>query len=303
MAFWRVARSLNTLLDQLNAASPHRSKASDGSIGDAAHASRSSDHNPWFVLAGERLVTARDYTHDPANGMDCEALYQALVRSRDPRIKYIIWNKTITSGDGETKPWQRRAYFGSNSHTKHLHLSVQDDARCDQGHAWNLGAFATGTFVPAPAAPRPTPAAPAPKAQKQWTDLLREGDEGPGVGWLQDELRRVGFDPGPRDQQFGKKVGDALQAFQLAAFGPNADDRIMGDQTRNALPRTPNYPGPNAWKFQEKLRDRGWRITVDGDWGPKSAAVLRAFQTEKPGLTRDGNPGPSSWAALWNRSK
>ena len=42
---WRVARSLDVLLGQLNALAPERSKASDGSIGDAAHASRSSDHN------------------------------------------------------------------------------------------------------------------------------------------------------------------------------------------------------------------------------------------------------------------
>ena len=37
---WRIAKSLDTLLAQLNALAPHRSKLSDGSIGDAAHATR-----------------------------------------------------------------------------------------------------------------------------------------------------------------------------------------------------------------------------------------------------------------------
>jgi hypothetical protein len=45
---WRVARSLEVLLGQFNAACPGRSKASDGSIGDAAHATRDSDHKPWY---------------------------------------------------------------------------------------------------------------------------------------------------------------------------------------------------------------------------------------------------------------
>lgn len=125
MASWRVARSLDHLLAQLNDAAPDRSRASDGSIGDAAHASRNSDHNPWVVYGGLGVVTARDFTHDPADGLDCEDLYQALVSSRDPRIKYIIWNRTITSGATGSAPWTRRSYAGSNPHDKHLHLSVQ----------------------------------------------------------------------------------------------------------------------------------------------------------------------------------
>ena len=32
---WRVAKSLNVLLDQINAIAPNRDKSSDGSIGDA----------------------------------------------------------------------------------------------------------------------------------------------------------------------------------------------------------------------------------------------------------------------------
>ena len=69
---WRVAKSLLKLRDQINAHAPKRSKKSDGYIGDAAHASRSSDHNPWVKDGKMGVVTAADFTHDPAGGFDAE---------------------------------------------------------------------------------------------------------------------------------------------------------------------------------------------------------------------------------------
>jgi len=115
MASWRVAKSLDTLLGQLNSAFPKRSKKSDGSVGDLAHASRASDHNP----NASGVVTARDFTHDPAGGLDCNWLAAQLVASKDPRIKYVIWNRRIWNAKSG---WV--AYRGSNPHDKHLHLSV-----------------------------------------------------------------------------------------------------------------------------------------------------------------------------------
>ena len=87
MIAWRVARSLVRLIDQCNAAWPNRSKVSDGTIGDAAHATRASDHNPWY---GPGIVTAADITHDPAHGADMHKLAASLVASRDRRIKYCL---------------------------------------------------------------------------------------------------------------------------------------------------------------------------------------------------------------------
>lgn len=118
---WRVAGSLLKLRDQIDAAWPRRNRASDGTIGDAAHRRQgaSSDHNPWV---DEGVVTALDITHDPDNGPDCNRIAEALVASRDRRIKYIIWNRRIVSATRE--PWKWRPYSGSNPHTHHLHLSV-----------------------------------------------------------------------------------------------------------------------------------------------------------------------------------
>lgn len=144
---WRVARSLDVLLGQLNARFPHRSKLSDGSIGDAAHASRSSDHNPWY---GPGIVTARDYTHDPKGGVDINRLSDELAASRDPRIKYVIANGMILDSRPGNRPWQWVRYTGSNQHTKHLHLSVMDNPSCDDTRPWNLPMLGG-------AAPAPTP--------------------------------------------------------------------------------------------------------------------------------------------------
>lgn len=130
---WRVARSLDVLLAQLNERAPHRSKVSDGSIGDAAHAARVSDHNP--DAAG--IVHARDFTHDPAGGLDCHRLAAQLVASRDARIKYVIWDRRIWQGS-----WQ--PYSGIDDHTHHLHLSVVAGPAADTTTPWNLG---TGGFL------------------------------------------------------------------------------------------------------------------------------------------------------------
>jgi len=140
---WRVAKSLDVLLAQINAYAPNRSKVSDGSIGDAAHASRSSDHNPWY---GPGIVTARDYTHDPVHGMNCQFLADQLTTSGDKRIKYVIWNHRI---------WEHgwTAYNGANPHDHHLHLSVVASPACDDTSLWRLPMFGGASSAPPPKPP------------------------------------------------------------------------------------------------------------------------------------------------------
>lgn len=127
----RAAYSLDTLLGQLNALAPGRNKASDGWIGDADHQNRNSDHNPWYPPPNGGIVTARDFTHDPAHGLDCHRVAATLVANGDSRIKYLIWNRRIwTPGVG----W--RNYTGANPHTSHLHLSVVASAANDSTRPW-----------------------------------------------------------------------------------------------------------------------------------------------------------------------
>lgn len=134
---WRVARSLDTLLAEINAAAPNRDKAADGSIGDTAHSSRASDHNP--NPAG--VVRARDFTHDPGT-FDAHALAE---RVRLLGIKghpalgpgaYVISNGRIASA---TYGWAWRGYSGSNPHAHHAHVSVATAAAgYDSTRPWGV---------------------------------------------------------------------------------------------------------------------------------------------------------------------
>lgn len=135
---WRLANSLNRLRDQVNAAYPNRSKASDGTIGDAAHAAGASDHNP----NGAGVVCAMDITNSPQTGFDVHALADRLRVNRHPDLKYIISNRRIA---GAWTGWAWAPYNGSNPHTQHAHFSVgrgndgQSTPPYDDTNDWALG--------------------------------------------------------------------------------------------------------------------------------------------------------------------
>ena len=110
---------------------PMRSQASDGICASPQHTAQNptSDHE-----TGEAV----DITHDPAHGCDCNVLVTRVIARRDPRIKYVIWNRTIwRSYDKPGLPaWTPQRYTGSNPHTKHAHFSIKREARNDTSPWW-----------------------------------------------------------------------------------------------------------------------------------------------------------------------
>lgn len=52
-------------------------------------------------------------------------------------------------------------------------------------------------------------------------------------------------------------------------------------------------------RWQQRMADRGWKITVDGYYNDQDKAVASAFQHEK-GLVPDGRIGPNTWRAAWS---
>lgn len=113
---------------------PNRRKTSDGWIGDPAHAARTSDHNP----NSNGVVQAEDITND--NGL-AQLIWEHLLRSRDPRIKYVIFNKQMFSSYPVRgfSAWAVRPYTGINGHITHMHLSVQDSPRLyDDASPWGF---------------------------------------------------------------------------------------------------------------------------------------------------------------------
>lgn len=207
---WRLAKSLEGLRSQVNALYPNRSKASDGTIGDEAHASRSSDHNPWVkITEGGKtvgIVSGMDLTHDPDDGMDSYALADTIRLSGDKRLKYVISNGRIASA---TKGWAWRVYTGKNKHDHHVHVSVQPDkALYDDTTPWAL-------------TPRTTPA-----STTEVQPLLAIGSKGAFVKVMQALLVKAGIAV-VVDSNFGAKTEKAVKAFQRKR-GLLADGRVGG---------------------------------------------------------------------------
>lgn len=209
---WRLARSIDTLLAEVNASFPHRSKKSDGGIGNAEHASRSSDHNPWVKdHNGQPVVTAYDFTHDPDGGLDSERLAEALLATKDPRIKYVISNRKIAAGHNGPSPWAWRKYGGANPHNHHVHVSVEDtEALYDMTEPWDL------TIGEAPKA--------NPVNTVQKLPVLSKGDNGEPVKLLQEGLNAHGATL-KVDGDFGGATDRAVRLFQKTQ-GLDPDGRV-----------------------------------------------------------------------------
>lgn len=184
---WRTAKSLDVLRAQINAEFPGRDKSADGTIGDEAHSSRASDHNPNSA----RVVCAMDITHDPAHGLDAGKVADTLRLSGDPRIKYVISNRRIANSG---KPW--RKYTGSNPHDHHFHVSVHGNY--DSTAPWEIGERGTDILAVLRNTVSPKPA----------RQFLVKGSKGADVERLQAILKiKV-------DGEFGPKTEAAVKTFQ-----------------------------------------------------------------------------------------
>jgi hypothetical protein len=108
------------VLRQATALKPKRMKASDGLLPSAAHMKQSptSDHNTGYAV---------DLTHDPKHNIDCADIFEKL--KEDKRVKYLIFKGKIWSKERADEG--NRKYTGSNQHTKHLHISINDDMGTD----------------------------------------------------------------------------------------------------------------------------------------------------------------------------
>lgn len=125
---------------------------------------------------------------------------------------------------------------------------------------------------------------------------------------------------GGRVQTIEGNTGDAVKrrvrsAAVIAGYGRPAYDN--GDGRAPSKPAKPDVKAPpwpgrylryrpgqpmmrgaDVERWQRRMRDRGWRLDVDGIYGPQSAGVCRNFQAEKR-LEVDGVVGPQTWRAAW----
>jgi len=219
---WKLSPALVRLRDEINAAYPTRSKASDGSIGDTAHSARKSDHNPdsaGWVRAID--VTEWDPGTPNVDGDDvAEALAEFLRASKDPRVKYVIWRGRMFASyaTASRKAWTWGRYTGPNGHFKHCHVSVVADARGLDPKAWG---FHEGT------APAPSTGSGIPH------DVIREGAKGDKATAIQYTLNFLGHRCAV-DGVWGPNTTAAVKAFQAAckSLGSKVTvDGVWGPQT------------------------------------------------------------------------
>lgn len=133
MTDWILISALKVLFAAFDALAPGRDRASDGSIGDAAHEREVSDHNPDEtgsvpIHDADHLneVHAIDVDDDlRVPGLTMERVVQFLLaRCRsgaEKRLRYIIYNRRIWRA---SNGWFQETYTGPSAHTEHAHFSA-----------------------------------------------------------------------------------------------------------------------------------------------------------------------------------
>lgn len=146
---FEVVPSLWQLLLEVEARILNRPTASDGTVASRRHdeVSPNSDHTPKPKDAPKGWVRAGDITVTQEQG---DMLTEFLRQSRDPRIKYVIWDRQMFSSYSNSRrnAWEWGAYGGSNGHTTHVHISVNADNQNDDS-PWGLGDIEGGADMAA----------------------------------------------------------------------------------------------------------------------------------------------------------
>lgn len=227
------------------------------------------------------------------------------MHSAELGIQCIIHRRRIWSSSGGPD-W--RPYTGVAAHFDHGHIEwVPGSANADQAEM--VARFERILGDPSPIRPDGhviDPPKPSTPDVSEWREIAigqvsEKGTRGEQCRSDQAALIDKGFPVGPTgaDGFWGENAVNAARAFQAAA-GIGVDG-AFGSQSRVQINRVPSWNGRGARDVQQRLKDRGWKINVDGAWGPKSAAILKKFQKEK-GLVADGLYGPATWTALWTRN-
>jgi hypothetical protein len=118
----QLSKAAEALRNQINERYPSRDKASDGWLGDSAHASRPSDHNPD---AKTGVVRAIDVDRDLSGRAKPDLMPYLADQIRecaklDDRISYVIFDAKIAS---KKSRWVFKPYDGINAHRHHCHVS------------------------------------------------------------------------------------------------------------------------------------------------------------------------------------
>lgn len=91
---------------------------------------------------------------------------------------------------------------------------------------------------------------------------------------------------------------NTLTAWPWSNGGSTTSAPAPGSTAYPGSPLRQGSRGPSIRTMQQRLKDRGHTITVDGDFGSKTHSVVVRFQATH-GLKQDGIVGPITWAELF----
>ncbi len=189
MTKWHLAPAAKQLLAEINLLWPNRSRRSDGTVGDSAHASRTSHHNP----DADGSVNAVDITHHPGV-FDAHRFVRWLVAKNDLRVIEAISNSQIWTRARAAEGW--RTYGGTNKHTAHAHISFSHTPALENSTAaYDIGEYFNRT-VTALAAPNPPEEAPMADTYLRVTEApTRPGDLADGAILADNGITLTWLDP------------------------------------------------------------------------------------------------------------
>lgn len=229
-----------TLRDQVNQRWPSRDKASDGWIGDAAHAARDgwgtngkgSYHNPDPNGIVHAIDLDEDFFGKGKGGQKAamEFAQQLATYCREGkdggRIAHIVYEDKVASGTAQNWHFRGSGY----GHTHHIHISFTNKADKD-GSKFRLPIFETGENKPTPTKPKPENKVPSYPGRSKLIYKQRNED----VRDMQKQLIKKGFAiaNGPTGF-YGDQTTAAVKKF-YASLGKKKDGKSLDPAAWNSL--------------------------------------------------------------------
>lgn len=157
MAGWELTKGLQNLRTQVNERWPTRDKASDGSIGDAAHQASTSGHNPDDTSGskaawnedGDTLPEVRAWDMDsdlrePGSSAQLLVDHVRKLPGVSGVLRYMIYNgKMYHSRDG----FASSAYSGPSPHTEHIHFEGAWSQAADNNTSFDYKLEEVGDYM------------------------------------------------------------------------------------------------------------------------------------------------------------
>ena len=259
-----------------------------------------------FLLVGLLSLNGCDYW-PPALQTEIEALRADLEEAMDERQQLTVelaelkTNRSSMELEVEEKARQNSELQGRLAalalKEKERHASARAEVRTARRAA-------SRTVRPTASASR-SPIVQGSFAPMRVTNPVIRGTK---VVQLQRLLRRHDL-PVQVDGMYGADTAAAVRWYQRRHGLPA--DGIVGPATYRSLRRTepvarlvrqlvvqrPPLKGQDVTSVQRALRRAGYRIAIDGRFGPTTETALMRFQ-RKHGLRADGVVGPRTWALL-----